>query len=148
MDIDVESSEDAGQHFATSPVDLVSESAFEEESLAPANSTLQIDDDVIQGPGTQTMVTESGAVISTRVERSGLGMSIEVPGKGRVVQQIAGGGLDEIKGILQNVQLTGDLEQIQNMLDIQAVFEPPKGFHSDPRLGDALRSLINLQLNR
>ena len=98
--------------------------------------------------GTQTVVTESGAVLTSHVKDNGLGISIEIPGQGKITQQVGGGNLNEFIGILQSVQLTGDLQRIQNLLDVQAVFQAPKDFVPKQHLAPALKSLRYLPLTR
>jgi hypothetical protein len=76
-------------------------------------------------PGT-TSKTVSGSTVSASLDSNGIGVSIKVPNQGQVIQQIQGGtasvgSVAPGSGLVQLVQTTGSLQQIQNTarLEIQ-----------------------------
>lgn len=103
---------------------------------------------VAEGPGSRTVATEDGVVLQTQVDSNSLGISVDIPGQGKVVQRIGGGGSTDMKGILQSVQLAGDWQQVSNLLDLQAVLDQTQVFNASRQITPALRSLMDLQLNR
>jgi hypothetical protein len=78
-------------------------------------------------PGTQTTTDPtSGSTVSASLGSNGIGVSIKVPNQGQVIQQIQGGttnfgSIAPGSGLVQLVQTTGSLQQIQNTarLEIQ-----------------------------
>jgi hypothetical protein len=77
-------------------------------------------------PHTQTITDSSGSTVSASLGSNGVGVSIKVPNQGQVIQQIQGGttsvgSIAAGSGLVQLVQTTGSLQQIQNTarLEIQ-----------------------------
>ncbi|HEX5463998.1 MAG TPA: hypothetical protein VFW88_04710 [Burkholderiales bacterium] len=80
------------------------------------------------GNGTPTKMTDSstGSTLSASLDSSGVGVSINVPNQGQVIQRIQSGtanvgSIAPGSGLVQLVQTTGNLQQIQNTarLEIQ-----------------------------
>jgi hypothetical protein len=77
-------------------------------------------------PHTQTVTDSSGSTVTASLGSNGIGVSIKVPNQGQVIQQIQGGttnvgSVAPGSGLVQLVQTTGSLQQIQNTarLEIQ-----------------------------
>lgn len=74
-------------------------------------------------PQTSTLTSASGATVSASVQGNGIAVGISVPEMGRVIQQIKGttasGG-----GISQMVQVAGDMQSIQNRMNIYVNLQP------------------------
>ncbi|WP_259054588.1 hypothetical protein [Methylohalomonas lacus] len=66
------------------------------------------------GNGMSNLTTLSGARLSVSSGNGGLGVSIDVPGQGRINQQIL-----SRQGLHQSVQLNSNLQQIRNVTRLQ-----------------------------
>jgi hypothetical protein len=75
-------------------------------------------------PGSYSQSASSGSKVTAYLEKTGAGVSISVPNQGRVIQQIQGGAPNvgsavNDSGLVQLVQTTGSLQQIQNVARIE-----------------------------
>jgi hypothetical protein len=71
--------------------------------------------------GPQAVTAVNGATVAATVGKGGIGVSIRVPNQGIVMQQISGGSLGggSGTGLVQMVQATGNLQSIQNMMNLR-----------------------------
>lgn len=81
----------------------------------------------ITGAGTLELISGSGTVTTLKVNEGSFGYAVDVPGQGRVVQEIRGGSLDGGRGLLQSTQLVGDLNQIHNVMRINVGIDSLNG---------------------
>lgn len=88
----------------------------------------------IEGNGSTTTVTLSG---------NSLSMAVDVAGQGQVLQQLRGGANGN-KGFLQSTRIGGDLNQIHNVININASMSGASGI-SAPGIQSALETLRGIR---
>lgn len=74
-----------------------------------------------------------------QVQSNQVGYTINAPGQGRVSQQISS---DSVRGLVQNAQLTGDINRVLNQMHLQIQVDPST--HSQ-RLNNLRSTLSNLR---
>lgn len=110
-------------------------------------SSLPIDSDLVQVTSNGVEARQNiatGAVTEVVVAASTLGYSVEVPGVGRVVQSIQGGG-NLGNGMLQSTQLSSNLNQVMNQIRLQVQINPQSLQISQTNIHSALQSLRGLR---
>lgn len=93
----------------------------------------------VPGGTSHTVGSDTEVIVTTAVNRNGLGVSIDVPGEGLAEQTI-----NSLIGARQNIHLTGDMNRVLNTLILHARFRETRGV-TRTNLRPALRSLLGLQ---
>ena len=83
-------------------------------NASPGNNNWKVIESV-DSIDTKPIMTENGAILGTQLEQNQIGVSVDIPGIGKAIQQIRGGNAEELNGLLQSVQLAGDQQQVQKL---------------------------------
>ncbi|HEX5464274.1 MAG TPA: hypothetical protein VFW88_06120 [Burkholderiales bacterium] len=94
-------------------------------------------------------LTRSGATVTANLGANGVGVSITVPNQGQVIQQIQGGSmkvgsLAAGSGLVQLVQTSGSLQQIQNVAHLQIQLKSLTSLTDHSNFNHALNMLQGL----
>lgn len=96
------------------------------------------------GPQTASLTSSSGATVSASVQGNGIAVGITVPSIGQALQQIKGtaasGG-----GVAQMVQAAGNMQWIQNRMNIYVNLQPSGVASAPAALSSSLNTLRGLR---
>ncbi len=89
--------------------------------------------------GTQTINNSNGSVTTVSLDKSGLKLAVDVPGQGRVQQQLRTG-----YGVFQGAMVGGDMNRIHNAININATLRSAAGLNT-PNMQAALDTLKGMR---
>lgn len=96
------------------------------------------------GPTQVTQTTASGATVSAGLTGGGMTVGIRLPGVGETLQRIRGATGAGGAGVVQMVQTSGDLQRIQNHLNL-SVQTDPSGSLRNLALQQSLSTMLGLR---
>jgi len=96
----------------------------------------------LNGAGSKT-IDDNGSTTTVTLSGNTLSMTVDVAGQGQVLQQIRGGANGNA-GFLQSARIGGDLNQIRNVININAGLSGASGM-SAPGLQGALETLRGIR---
>ena len=97
----------------------------------------------LNGAGT-TAVEANGSTTTVTLSGNNLSMAVDVAGQGQVLQQLRGG-TNGNAGFLQSTRIGGDLNQIHNVININASMSGASGTSSAPGVQAALETLRGIR---
>ncbi|UTW12548.1 hypothetical protein [Marinobacterium rhizophilum] len=112
----------------------VSDQEFEKFG-GPGFEQIQTGEQALAAAGDSSIATE------VQVQHNHVGYVLDIANQGRVTQSISG---NEIRGLLQSTQLTGNINQIKNKMKLQVQVAPQASLHRQNGLRGALKNINGL----